>query len=94
MIALATLETDLNGWTTDGAKVPQWLYFFRPKAISAMAKATEGQKSLHDKTVRTYNQLIQAQRLRLDAVQVPAFGCSLVDRYCGSSYHSKLVLVF
>ena len=30
--------------------------------------ATEGQKLLHGETLRAYNQLIQARRLRLDAV--------------------------
>jgi len=30
---------------------------------------TEGQKILHAETLSTYNQLIQARRLRLDAVQ-------------------------
>ena len=30
--------------------------------------ATEGQKILHAETLRAYNQLIQARRLRLDAV--------------------------
>src|SRR5438046_10330539 len=30
---------------------------------------TEGQKILHAETLSTYNQLIQARRMRLDAVQ-------------------------
>jgi Protein of unknown function (DUF4239) len=38
--------------------------------LMSFEPATEGQKVLHDEAVRTFNQLIQAQRLRLDAVQV------------------------
>ena len=37
--------------------------------LDAFEPATEGQKLLHGETLRAYNQLIQARRARLDAVQ-------------------------
>jgi len=36
--------------------------------LVAFEPATEGQKLLHGETLRAYNQMIQARRLRLDAV--------------------------
>ena len=36
--------------------------------LTKFEPATEGQKLLHAETLRAYNQLIQARRLRLDAV--------------------------
>jgi Protein of unknown function (DUF4239) len=38
--------------------------------LMSFEPTTEGQKILHAETLSTYNQLIQARRLRLDAVQV------------------------
>ena len=37
--------------------------------LMSFEPTTEGQKILHAETLSTYNQLIQARRLRLDAVQ-------------------------
>jgi hypothetical protein len=37
--------------------------------LAAFEPATEGQKVLHGETLRAYNHMIQARRLRLDAVQ-------------------------
>jgi len=39
------------------------------KILTDFEPATEGQKILHAETLRTYNQLIDARRMRLDAVQ-------------------------
>jgi len=36
--------------------------------LTAFEPATEGQKILHGETLRAYNQMIQARRLRLDAI--------------------------
>ena len=38
--------------------------------LAKFEPATEGQKIVHAETLRTYDQLIQARRLRLDAVEV------------------------
>jgi hypothetical protein len=38
--------------------------------LSSFEPATEGQKILHAESMRAYNQLIQARRMRLDAVQI------------------------
>jgi hypothetical protein len=37
--------------------------------LTAFEPATEGQKLLHEETLRAYNQMIEARRLRLDAVK-------------------------
>lgn len=39
------------------------------KILTEFEPATEGQKILHEETLRAYNQLIEARRMRLDAVQ-------------------------
>ena len=39
------------------------------KILTDFEPATEGQKILHAETLRTYNQMIDARRMRLDAVQ-------------------------
>src|SRR4029450_11181853 len=38
------------------------------EALTKYEPATEGQKLLHGETLRAYNELIQARRMRLDAV--------------------------
>ena len=38
------------------------------KSLTGFEPSTEGQKLLHGETLRAYNQMIQARRLRLDAV--------------------------
>jgi len=38
------------------------------KGLASFEPATEGQKLLHGETLRAYNQMIEARRLRLDAV--------------------------
>ena len=39
------------------------------KVLTAYEPATEGQKLLHGETLRAYNQMVEARRLRLDSVQ-------------------------
>jgi len=39
------------------------------KILTAFEPSTEGQKILHAENLRTYNQMIEARRMRLDAVQ-------------------------
>jgi hypothetical protein len=48
------------------AGVEQMTHF--QEVLTAFEPTTEGQKILHAETLRAYNQLIQARRLRLDAV--------------------------
>jgi hypothetical protein len=51
---------------TDGVEIMNRLQAMLMK----FEPTTEGQKILHAESLRAYNQLLQAQRLRLDAVQV------------------------
>ena len=49
-----------------GGGIEQMTHF--QEALTRFEPATEGQKLLHAETLRSYNQLIQSRRLRLDAV--------------------------
>ena len=44
------------------------------KALTAFEPATEGQKLVHAETLRSYNRLIDARRMRLDAVHTALSG--------------------
>jgi hypothetical protein len=54
------------------------------KILTGFEPATEGQKILHFETLRAYNQMIEARRMRLDAVRTALPGLMLTVIFLGA----------
>lgn len=55
------------------------------KILTGFEPATEGQKILHTETLRAYNQMIEARRMRLDAVQTALPGLMWTVIFLGAA---------